>query len=79
MLEFFVGESIEVVSLNDAGGFKGIESEVGAEISNEVSGLAGEGDGFFDEKTVHGERTSAELSQRGGKDKCLGIEGYDCE
>ena len=79
MLEFFVGDSIEVVSLNDAGGFEGIESEVGAEISDEVSGLAGEGGGFFDEKTVHGERTSAQLSQRRGLDKCLGIEGGDCE
>ena len=42
LFEFLVGEAIEIVSLHDAGGIDGIDGEICTEVSDEVSGLAGE-------------------------------------
>lgn len=51
--EFWVGEAIEIVSLQDAGGLDGVDSEVRAEVGDEMGGLGIEGRNFFDEKTMH--------------------------
>ena len=52
--KFLVGQTIEIISLNDAGLFDVFYRKIVAEITDEVSGVVGKRSGFFDEKAMHG-------------------------